>query len=79
MVRQLKCLVYKVQISILGFAVGAFERGLHLPKPIKSGDLIIGLPSSGIHSNGFSLVRKIVEISGLNYKSPSPFSDNSWG
>ena len=72
--------MYKgADFDLAGFAVGAFERGLHLPKPIKSGDLIIGLPSSGIHSNGFSLVRKIVEISGLNYKSPSPFSDNSLG
>ena len=72
--------MYKgADFDLAGFAVGAFERGFHLPKPIKNGDLIIGLPSSGIHSNGFSLVRKIVEISGLNYKSPSPFSDNSLG
>jgi len=72
--------MYKgADFDLAGFAVGAFERGSHLPKPIKNGDLIIGLPSSGIHSNGFSLVRKIVEISGLNYKSPSPFSDNSLG
>ena len=72
--------MYKsADFDLAGFAVGAFERGFHLPKPIKSGDLVIGLPSSGIHSNGFSLVRKIVEISGLNYKSPSPFSDNSLG
>ena len=72
--------MYKgADFDLAGFAVGAFERGLHLPKPIKNGDLIIGLPSSGIHSNGFSLVRKIVEISGLNYNSPSPFSDNSLG
>ena len=72
--------MYKgADFDLAGLAVGAFERGFHLPKPIKNGDLIIGLPSSGIHSNGFSLVRKIVEISGLNYKSQSPFSDNSLG
>src|SRR6201992_2771805 len=58
-----------------GFAVGAAERGTLLPRSdIAVGDAVIGLASSGVHSNGFSLVRKIVEQSGLPYDAPAPFS-----
>jgi phosphoribosylformylglycinamidine cyclo-ligase len=58
-----------------GFAVGAAERGTLLPRPdIAAGDAVIGLASSGVHSNGFSLVRKIVEMSGLGFEAPAPFS-----
>jgi phosphoribosylformylglycinamidine cyclo-ligase len=58
-----------------GFAVGAAERGTLLPSPdIAPGDAVIGLASSGVHSNGFSLVRKIVEVSGLSLQSPAPFA-----
>jgi phosphoribosylformylglycinamidine cyclo-ligase len=58
-----------------GFAVGAAERGTLLPLPdIAVGDAVIGLASSGVHSNGFSLVRKIVEQSGLGFDAPAPFS-----
>jgi len=58
-----------------GFAVGAAERGTLLPRPdIAAGDAVIGLASSGVHSNGFSLVRKIVELSGVSLDAPAPFS-----
>ena len=61
--------------DLAGFAVGAAERGTLLPTPdIAAGDVVIGMASSGVHSNGFSLVRKIVEGSGLTYESPAPFS-----
>jgi phosphoribosylformylglycinamidine cyclo-ligase len=58
-----------------GFAVGAAERGTLLPRPdIAAGDAVIGLASSGVHSNGFSLVRKIVALSGVPFDAPAPFS-----
>src|ERR1700761_5463888 len=57
-----------------GFAVGAAERGTLLPRDIEAGDAVIGLASSGVHSNGYSLVRKIVERSGIAYDAPAPFS-----
>jgi phosphoribosylformylglycinamidine cyclo-ligase len=54
--------------------VGAAERGTLLPRPgLKPGDLVFGLPSSGVHSNGFSLVRRIVARSGLGWEVPAPF------
>ena len=45
--------------TVPGFAVGAMKRGATLPKDVKPGDELIGLTSSGVHSNGFSLVRKV--------------------
>jgi phosphoribosylformylglycinamidine cyclo-ligase len=66
--------------DLAGFAVGAAERGTLLPKPVIPGDVLIGLPSSGVHSNGFSLVRRIVQISGLAWQDPAPFDpDRSLG
>jgi phosphoribosylformylglycinamidine cyclo-ligase len=65
----------KGDYDLAGFAVGAAERGTLLPKPgIAVGDRLIGLPSSGVHSNGFSLVRRIVEKSGLGWDAPAPFA-----
>jgi phosphoribosylformylglycinamidine cyclo-ligase len=64
--------------DLAGFAVGAAERGALLPRPgLKSGDAVIGLPSSGLHSNGFSLVRKIVAGTGLKWDAPAPFASNA--
>jgi len=61
--------------DLAGFAVGAAERGALLPRPdIRAGDAVIGLASSGIHSNGFSLVRRIVEASHLAFDAPAPFA-----
>ena len=61
--------------DLAGFAVGAAERGTLLPhKDIAPGDAVIGLASSGVHSNGFSLVRKVVEKSGLAFGDAAPFA-----
>jgi phosphoribosylformylglycinamidine cyclo-ligase len=60
--------------DLAGFAVGAAERSRLLPKGnVKAGDALFGLPSSGVHSNGFSLVRHIVSASGLGWTAPAPF------
>lgn len=64
------------EYDIAGFALGAVEREKVLPQSqsITADDVVIGLASSGIHSNGFSLVRQIIDKSELSYSSPSPFS-----
>ena len=59
--------------DLAGFSVGAAERENLLPAGVAPGDVILGLPSSGVHSNGFSLVRRIVDASGLSWDSPAPF------
>ncbi len=60
--------------DLAGFAVGAVERGKLLPKDIAAGDIVLGLRSSGLHSNGFSLVRRIVAENGLKLSDAAPFA-----
>jgi phosphoribosylformylglycinamidine cyclo-ligase len=60
--------------DLAGFAVGAVGRKDVLPRAdLKAGDVVIGLASTGVHSNGYSLVRRIVETSGLRWDAPAPF------
>ena len=65
--------------DLAGFAVGAMERGSDLPRGVTEGDILIGLASDGVHSNGYSFVRKVVDLSGLGWDAASPFSDGSLG
>ncbi len=60
--------------DLAGFSVGAAERGALLPGIVAPGDAILSLGSAGVHSNGFSLVRKIVEASGLRWGDSAPFA-----
>ena len=65
--------------DLAGFAVGAMERGQSLPDNVSVGDVLLALPSSGVHSNGYSLGRKLVEHSGLSWADQSPFSEGTLG
>ncbi|MCB1401188.1 MAG: phosphoribosylformylglycinamidine cyclo-ligase, partial [Rhodobacteraceae bacterium] len=70
---------HKGDFDLAGFAVGAMERGADLPSGVQAGDVLLGLGSSGVHSNGYSFVRKVVELSGLGWDAASPFSEGSLG
>jgi phosphoribosylaminoimidazole synthetase len=66
----------KGDYDLAGFTIGAAERGTLLPRvdEMQIGDVIVGIASSGPHSNGYSLVRKVVERSGLAWDAPAPFA-----
>jgi phosphoribosylformylglycinamidine cyclo-ligase len=70
---------HKGDFDLAGFAVGAMERGCELPSGVQEGDVLLGLASNGVHSNGYSFVRKVVELSGLGWDAASPFSEGSLG
>jgi len=65
--------------DLAGFAVGAMERGAALPEGVVEGDVLLGLASNGVHSNGYSLVRKLVEISGLGWDDACPWAEGTLG
>ncbi|WP_096784793.1 phosphoribosylformylglycinamidine cyclo-ligase [Rhodobacter sp. CZR27] len=65
--------------DLAGFAVGAMERGQDLPCGVQVGDVLLGLASDGVHSNGYSFVRKVVDLSGLGWDAPAPFASGRLG
>ena len=69
----------KDDFDLAGFAVGAMERGADLPAGVVAGDVLLGLGSNGVHSNGYSFVRKVVELSGLGWDAAAPFSEGTLG
>ena len=64
------------EYDLAGFCVGAVERHEILPRSVEAGDVMIGIASSGAHSNGYSLIRKIVADARLDFDASAPFDDN---
>ena len=63
--------------DLAGFAVGAAERGrIVTGSGVADGDIVLGLASSGVHANGFSLVRRVLERAGLALDAPAPFASS---
>ena len=65
--------------DLAGFSVGAMERGTALPEGVAEGDVLLALASDGVHSNGYSLVRRLVDLSGLGWDAACPWQDGSLG
>ncbi|MRX50094.1 phosphoribosylformylglycinamidine cyclo-ligase [Paracoccus sp. S-4012] len=65
--------------DLAGFAVGAMERGTALPSGVAAGDVLLGLASDGLHSNGFSLVRRVALAADMGWEDTAPFADTTLG
>ncbi len=65
--------------DLAGFAVGAMQRGTELPRDVAAGDVLLGLASNGVHSNGYSLVRRVAELTGLGWDAACPWAEGSLG
>lgn len=65
--------------DLAGFSVGAMERGTALPTGVVEGDVLLGLASDGVHSNGYSLVRRIVDASRLGWDDACPWGEGTLG
>ena len=68
------------EYDLAGFAVGAVKKDQLIDgKTIKAGDVVLALKSSGVHSNGFSLVRKVIEKANVSLHDKAPWSEKSFG
>ena len=65
--------------DLAGFSVGAMERGTELPRDVAAGDVLLGLASNGVHSNGYSLVRRVAEVTGMGWDAACPWAEGSLG
>jgi phosphoribosylformylglycinamidine cyclo-ligase len=75
---ELPGLYHGTDYDLAGFSVGAVERdGVITGKDVREGDVVLGLASTGVHSNGYSLVRKIVKEGNFSYTAPAPFEKNA--